>query len=306
MSLQSPDSPSFLQRCFYWHDALDPSLLLSSDAEIKKRKDLLGTHGESDDEKVAEARRLVQVSVHPDTGTITPLLFRPTAFLFAGSPLLVTTLLPHQGVMSAFISQLFFQVYSAGFTVINRNLSGKAKNLLSQHPLYLSGSVLCVACFGAMPLYVVKRLKLSGPSTHSFIGRILPPPLLALLGGLNVLLVRSSEMDRGIQVVDQAGNVVGVSPSAGKKAVKETALSRAFLCGVTALTPSLVRRSPHMLRNPGIFTVVKLLIATLTFGIMTPISFALFPQQGKIKRDSLEDELKEKTSATELFYHRGL
>ncbi|XP_072281117.1 sideroflexin-4 [Pyxicephalus adspersus] len=273
------------------------------------RQKLLETQekkSDDQDEKVMEARRLVQVSVHPDTGTIIPTIFRPPGLFVVGAPLVVGTLMPHRGVISAFIPQILFQSYNVGFTVMNSNLSVKTQQSLSQNPLYLSGSALYVACVGTLPIYFANRLNLSGPITQNFIHRILPPPLFALLGALNVFLVRSFEMSGGIQVMDGAGNVVGVSPEAGKKAVKETALSRAFLCGVTALTPSLVRRSPHMLHNPGIFTIIKLLIGALTFGIMTPISFGLFPQQGKINRDDLEAELKEKTSDSELFYHRGL
>ncbi|KAM5132132.1 sideroflexin-4 [Mantella aurantiaca] len=304
----SNEGNSFLQRILYWHNALDPSLLLASDAEIQKWQNVLETSegNEKDDEKVAEGRRLVQVSVHPDIGRTLPFCFRPSAYLLLGSPLVVTTLMPHRGAMSAFISQLAFQSYSAGFTVMNRNLSVMTQNSLSQHPLYLSMSALYVACVGATPLYIVKKLKLRGPTTQNFISRILPTPLLALLGGLTVYLMRISEVVGGVQVLDREGNVVGVSPKAGKKAVRETAISRAFLCGVTALVPSLVRRSSHALHNPGLFNVLKLVIAALTFATMTPVSFGLFPLQGMIKREDLEDELKEKTSDAELFYHRGM
>lgn len=303
------DSESFLQRNTHWHDVLDPSRLLASHAEIQKSKSLLESLGprnaeKEDDDKVTEARKLCEASVHPDSGHVLPLIFRPPVYLLLGAPLVVAAVIPHTTVTAAFLYQLPFQTYNAGFTLVNRNRSLQEGK--SPHPLYLSASILYLTCMGAAPALAAKRLGIRNPSVHAFFGRILPPPLYALLGGLSVVLMRFSEVECGVQVVDLEGNVVGTSHNAAEKAMKETALSRSALLGVTALIPSLVRRSPHMMRNPRMFTLLRHLAALVGFAMMVPMSFSLFPQIGSIRRDDLEEELKEKTAEPELFYTRGM
>ncbi|XP_075704579.1 sideroflexin-4-like, partial [Rhinoderma darwinii] len=300
----------FLQRHDHWHDVLDPSRLLASHAEIQNAKSLLESSGPKNtkdhDDKVREAEMLCEVSVHPDTGHTLPLILRPPVYVLLGAPLVVAALIPHTTVTSAFLFQIPFQTYNAGFTLVNGNRSLQDGKSGSQNPLYLSAAILYLTCMGASPVLVMKRLGIHSPSVHLFFGRILPPPLYALLGGLSVALMRVSEVERGIQVVDREGNVVGASHKAAQKAMKETALSRSALLGVTALVPSLLTRSPRMMRNPRMFNLLRHLAALVTFGVMVPLSFSVFPQKGSIRRHNLEEELKDKTAEPELFYNRGV
>ena len=46
---------------------------------------------------------------------------------------------------------------------------------------------------------------------------------------LNVILMRLNELDVGIEVLDKDGNIVGTSKLAAKKALQETAITRALL-----------------------------------------------------------------------------
>ncbi|XP_073408820.1 sideroflexin-4 [Dendrobates tinctorius] len=299
---------SFLQRHAHWHEVLDPSHLLASHAEIKKAKSLVQSlewrNKDKDQEnEVTEAMKLCTASIHPDSGHVLPLIFRPPVYVLLGAPLVVASLVRHTSVTAAFLFQLPFQTYNAGFTIMNGNRSLPEK---SQHPLYLSASILYLTCMGAAPALAMKRLGTRSPAFHSFFGKLLPPPLYALFGGLSVALMRFSEVERGVQIVDREGNVIGTSYKAAEKAMKETALSRSALLGITALIPSLMRRSPNMTRNPQMFTLLGHLTTLVTFGMMVPVSFSIFPQKGWIRRDDLEEELKEKSSEPVLFYNRGL
>ncbi|XP_075071654.1 sideroflexin-4 [Mixophyes fleayi] len=305
--LHGLSAPPFTERCGRWNELLDPSRLLASEAEIKKCNACVGSLKDGErNVKEEEALKLCEASVHPDTGSILPFIFRPPALLIMGAPTVVAALFPHRTVMSAFICQVPFHMYMAGFTLANKNQSVQEEKTSLQHTLYLSASVLYLTCIGAVPMFLMKRLKISNPPMQNFFGRILPPPLFGLLGALNVLLMRYSEVENGIQVLDKEGRVVGVSHEAGKKAIRETAVSRSALVGFTVLIPSLMKRSPHMLRNPRMFNVLKQVSAVLAFGAMAPVSFSIFPQKGKIKRDNLEDDLKEKTTEPEVFYNRGV
>uniref|UniRef100_A0A8C1SWZ2 Uncharacterized protein n=1 Tax=Cyprinus carpio TaxID=7962 RepID=A0A8C1SWZ2_CYPCA len=99
-----------------------------------------------------------------------------------------------------------------------------------------------------------------------------------------VRVVRSKEADNGIRVFDSNGNLVGVSKAAGSKAINETLVQR----------------------NPMIIAPVRHISSAIIFGLMIPVSFSLFPQVGKIKKENLEEEFQSLDGNSELFYHRGL
>ncbi|XP_069608749.1 sideroflexin-4 isoform X5 [Ranitomeya imitator] len=170
---------SFLQRHAHWHEVLDPSQLLASDAEIKKAKSLVQSlesrnKGKDQENEVTEAMKLCTASIHPDSGHVLPLIFRPPVYVLLGAPLVVASLVRHTSVTAAFFFQLPFQTYNAGFTIMNGNRSLPEK---SQQPLYLSASILYLTCIGAAPALAMKRLGIRSPAIHSFFGKILPPPL---------------------------------------------------------------------------------------------------------------------------------
>ncbi|KAM4704405.1 sideroflexin-4 [Rhinophrynus dorsalis] len=316
-SLGAEEEPrSFFSRILRWFDILDPTTLLASNGEITNSKTMLeglassSAEDPQQDRKVEYARKLCEASLHPDTGNIIPTMFRPPAFMPLATPLAVATLLPHQGTKPAFFWQLLFQSYSAGFNLMNRNETYKGDKTDPFQSVLLVGSVAYAVCLGAVPQFVMNRYKLTGPGMKTFLTRIVPVPLVTFLSAFNVVAVRMPEVDRGIEVKDKEGNTVGVSVQAGKKAMKETALSRAALMGVTAVVPSVLhyvlQGSRFVLRNPMALAPIKHVAAGLAFGAMVPVSFSLFPQHGTILRSDLEDELQGLTSDSELFYHRGL
>lgn len=164
--------------------------------------------------------------------------------------------------------------------------------------------------FQALPQIILKRFRLLGAVAETFSRSLLPIPLSACLAAFSVMVVRSEEADNGIRVFDSNGNAIGVSAAAGSKAIKETALSRAALFGTTAAVPTLLlallKRAKFVQRNPMIIAPVRHISTAIIFGLMIPVSFSLFPQFGKIKKESLEEEFQSLDSNEELFYHRGL
>ncbi|XP_065408448.1 sideroflexin-4 isoform X2 [Chrysemys picta bellii] len=290
----STEGKSFFQRFLHWADILDPTVLLNSNKKIEKSRLLLQTNAQTlqeplQDKKVKEAWKLSLSSVHPGTGEIIPLVFRPPAFLPLATPLLFASLLPHRGAKQAIIWQ---------------------ETALPQKQLLMcTGAVSYSACMGAFPYFVMTQHKLSGPM-QTFFKRILPIPLLACLSVFNVMIVRGTEYENGIEVMDKNGKVIGVSQKAGLKAVQETALSRAALFGTAVIIPEsllyFLYRTNFLLRNPHALTPLRLVMTVSALGAMLPVSFSVFPQLGEIKRDDLEKEILSSTEETELFYNRGV
>uniref|UniRef100_A0A8C2L6U7 Sideroflexin 4 n=1 Tax=Cyprinus carpio TaxID=7962 RepID=A0A8C2L6U7_CYPCA len=279
---------SFLSRLRLWFKILDPSSVLSSQAEIEQARTLLQNEGLTQ-RKEKVVCLIYLSSVHPDTGGVISPLFRSQVFL----PISASN--PH----------------CSGFNHANRNATATKDNKTSmKQSILIVGTVAYSTFAGALPQIILKRFRLIGAVAETFSRSLLPVPLSACLAGFSVMVVRSEEADNGIRVFDSNGNAIGVSKAAGSKAIKETALSRAALFGTTAAVPTLLlallKRAKFVQRNPMIIAPVRHISTAIIFGLMIPVSFSLFPQFGKIKKESLEEEFQSLDSNGELFYHRGL
>ncbi|XP_029031571.1 sideroflexin-4 isoform X2 [Betta splendens] len=303
------EGQTFISRLQIWVNLLNPTTLLCSDTEIQKAHKSLG-HYEKRKENV-NALTLSLSSVHADSGNVVPLVFRPPALLPVAAPLVVASLLQHSSVKPALFWQFLLQVYNAGFNYANRNCSSDRNEKMSLKQLVLiTGTVSFTTCSGALPQIFIKQLGVRSAAVQSFLRSIVPIHLSAALAFFSVLTIRSEELETGIQVFDSNGNSVGISKAAGHKAVKESALSRAALLGVTAAVPSMLvllfQGTRPFKRNSLLIAPLRHTSAVVVFGLMIPVSFSLFPQLGTINREALEEKLQAVTSEGHLFYHRGL
>ncbi|XP_076598927.1 sideroflexin-4 [Chaetodon auriga] len=301
---------SLFSRLRIWVSLLDPVSLLASDAEIQKAHTLLGS-GEKVDEKDGDPVILSLSSVHADSGAALPLVFRPPALFPVSGPLVFASFLPHSTVKPALFVQLLLQSYNAGFSHANRNSSSEqGKQMSVKQLLLMAGAVSYATCVGALPQILVNRLRVRSAAIQTFCRLILPIPLSAAVAFISVLTVRREEAETGIQVFDSSGNPVGLSKAAGEKAVRETALSRAALFGVSGAVPNLLvlflHRRRFFQRNSLLVTPLRHISAAVVLGLMIPVSFSLFPQLGTIKKEMVKEELKAAAGDGLLYYHRGL
>ncbi|XP_044295776.1 sideroflexin-4 isoform X2 [Varanus komodoensis] len=315
------EGQTFSQRFLHWLSILDPGYLFASYAKIENARALLArTENITEslqDKKMKEAWNLSLGSVHPGTGDIIPALFRPTAFPLCSTTLLLFSLLPHRRENQA-IWQFIFHSYLVGFGFANGN-SEKRTNKngpenVKEYPykelLFSSGTVLFSAFCGTFPHFVINHIKPQRPSVQLLFKYIIPGPLTATLAAFNLTVIRTRELEEGIEVMDSKGKVIGVSQRAGIKAVEETALSRAALFGTAILVPDLIllclRRAFLALQNPLVFNPLRYGALVFIYGAVIPVSFSWMPQIGTIKRSVLEPEIASSTEETELFYNRGL
>ncbi|XP_038678097.1 sideroflexin-4 isoform X1 [Scyliorhinus canicula] len=307
---------SFFHRLLQWLDILDPTTLLASNKEIENALTLLQGSLPSlketvRDEKIKEALKLTLSSIHPDTADVLPTIFRASAFMPFATPLVVAMLLPHKGMKPAVFWQFLFQSYSAGYNLVNRNKTTcKDEKVPLKQVLLLFGAVTYTTCLGVSPQFVMHRYASNSPVMYTVFKKILPVPVLAFASALNVAIVRGFEFDKGIEVADKNGNVVGVSQLAGTKAIKETALSRAVLVGATVTAPNILvgylQRTNFIRRFPFGLAPIRHIMTAFVFGLMVPFAFSLYPQTGKIKRSNLEPLIQSATTEEDLYYNRGL
>ncbi|KFQ23876.1 Sideroflexin-4, partial [Merops nubicus] len=283
--------------------------------EIRRTRLLLQTSGETLSEPIQNNQVLWSAvyrtqSVHPDTDKITPVLFRPPAFLPISLPLVIVSSVQLRA-KQAFFSQFAFHTYTTAFTLLNGNGTVKPaeESLKEKYIIYGVGAIAYAACVGAFPLAFMNRYTLKSPLTQLVVRKLLPAPLLGLMTAFTTAVVRSPEWEHGIEVMDRNGNVVGVSKKAGEKAVRETALSRAVLFGTTFFLPPLmiyfVERA-KLVKAPRALASLRMLAITSVLAGMLPVSLSMYPQCGEIKRADLEPEILSSTEETELFYNKGI
>uniref|UniRef100_A0A8C5YKL0 Sideroflexin 4 n=1 Tax=Marmota marmota marmota TaxID=9994 RepID=A0A8C5YKL0_MARMA len=272
---------SFVQRLLQWTELLDPTNLITSIEKIEKSRQLLFTSEDAYRFDVDDQRFL-------------PLTV-PTVFL---------SMMPAKGMKSMILPQVSLYAYTTGFTMVNGNAS--YSHSLPAKILLGAGVIASSTFFGLIPHLVQMKYHLDNP----WIKRALPIVFLAQVSGMNVFASRSLEPVRGIEVMDKDGNVIGRSRRAGRKAIRETAVSRAVLFGTSAFIPEVFtyffKRTQFFLQNPQSLWTLKLSCTLLVMGVMVPVSFSMFPQIGQIKYSKLEEEIQALTEETELFYNRGV
>ncbi|XP_077206026.1 sideroflexin-4 [Paroedura picta] len=308
------EGKTFFQRFYHWLDILDPLLLFKYNKEIEKSRTILST-SEPDITKslqnktIKEAWKLSLASMNSSTGDAIPFVFRPPALLPFAVPLAVGVLSLHRNVKQAFNWQLFFHAYTCGFSVSHGNCTQDSKELSYMQVLLSTGTVLFSAGIAVLPHYIMTRYQVPSPSTQSFL-TFTRGPVTAALCVFNVLLIRSSEFQNGIEIMDSKGDIVGVSQKAGEKAVGETAISRAVMIGPALCIPDIVlhylKRTRTFVQYPRLGGSLKIMMIISILGLMIPVSFSWIPQLGTIQRSSIEPEIISSTEETEFFYNRGL
>ncbi|XP_020042151.2 sideroflexin-4 isoform X2 [Castor canadensis] len=300
---------SFFQRFLLWTELLDPTNLVISIEKIEKSRQLLFTNEDSarsnlDDQRIKDAWKMSLSTVHPDSSRLIPAVFRPAAFLPLTAPMVFLSMMPAKGIMSMVLPQVSFYAYTTAFTIINGNAS------YSHTPVervLLGGGVFASSAFlGLLPQLAQMKYSLD----NLWIKKALPVVIFAQVSGLSTFASRSFESTRGIEVVDKEGSVLGHSRRAGRKAVRETAVSRVLLFGTSAFIPEVFtyfyRRTRFFLQKPWSLWTTKLSCTILVMGLMVPASFSMFPQIGRIQCSKLEKEIQSLTEETELFYNRGV
>ncbi|XP_012497869.1 PREDICTED: sideroflexin-4 [Propithecus coquereli] len=300
---------SFVRRFLQWTELLDPLNLFISVENIEKARQLLFTNEDASGhaleyQTIREAWKRSLSTVHPDSGRPIPALFRPAAFLPFTMPTVFLSMMPAKGMMSVVLPQVSLYAYTTAFNIINGNESYSRQ---TPESIVLGAGVIASSTFfGLIPYLIQMKYSLDNP----WIKRVLPVALLTHVSAMNVFASRGFEPIRGIEVMDKEGNVIGHSRRAGRKAVQETAISRAVLFGTSALIPevfaSFFKRTQFFLKNPRSLWTAKLSCTVLMMGLMVPVSFSMFPQIGRIQCSNLEEEIRSSTEETELFYNRGV
>jgi sideroflexin-5 len=234
--------------------------------------------------------------------------FRMSGYVPFNAPIVAGLLLPNPTLAQTVFWQWLNQSHNACVNYSNRNAS---KPTPMSKFLQGYGAAVTAAISISVGLNILMRkANAFSPSTKSLIQRFIPLPAVATASTFNVILMRLNELDDGISVVNKQGETIGTSKIAAKKALKEMAITRAFLpiplLGIPPIIMSMFEKTKLLKRIPKLHLPINLAVCTLCFFIALPASIAIFPQMSEVKTNELEDDIKDKTTEQILYYNKGL
>lgn len=259
------------------------------------------------DERLWNARRIVESMCHSDDGHVINPLLRMSAFLPVNLP--ITLGMTVFGTTTA--SQLFWQwmnqSYNAGMNYANRNLSAEVSMADLGKSYVTATAVACGTAYGMGKLATAAEASTTLPAALRFVlPKFVPFVAVATAGACNAIAMRYKEVVDGITVRDEKGNSLGQSKVAGRKAITEVALTRVALPVPIILLPPLLSAGLKA-SVPGLGATLKrsrALSLALDVGLSTcclyfalPCAIALFPQKSSIPVADLEPEIRQKYAA---------
>eukprot|EP00123_Amoebidium_parasiticum_P006110 comp17160_c0_seq1/m.15995 comp17160_c0_seq1/g.15995 ORF comp17160_c0_seq1/g.15995 comp17160_c0_seq1/m.15995 type:complete len:333 (-) comp17160_c0_seq1:94-1092(-) len=315
------DQHTFLGRFKQLADQCDPRTLLPETffgLSLDESVSLLDKHKKEgsvagvSDEKLWTAKKIVQASVHPDTGEVLLPPFRMAGFAVFNTPVVVGLLIPNQSLRATVLWHSANQTHNAAINYANRNASQPTpvSKLLEGY----AGALISSVSLAVGLQEAVKRSSLSA-ATKATASRFIAFPAVASAAVCNITLMRRNELTTGIEVKAEDGTPLGVSQAAAKKALTETAMTRVVLPIPLLLGPPLLmmalEKTPIFKSMPKARLPVQAAICTAAFVVGLPFAIALFPQEGSMPVTELEPRFAGAVDASgrkveTVVYNKGL
>lgn len=261
------------------------------------------------------AKKVLDSTLHPDTGETVLLPFRMSSCVL--SNLVVTAGMLTPNLQTA--GTLFWQVANQSLNVAINTANANKSHPLTTSQIAINYSMAVTAsCSVALGLNaIVPRLKNFKPSTIMVLGRLVPFAAVVTAGVVNVFLMRSEEIKKGISVFNkETGEEVGSSKTAAWYAVGETAASRVINATPIMVVPPLILVKLQQSRLlKGKSKAVELLVNVgLIFStslVALPFALAVFPQRQALHVSKLEPKFqnlldKEGKKIELLEFNRGI
>ncbi|SLM41387.1 mitochondrial cation [Lasallia pustulata] len=288
----------------------DPRTLFVSASGLENAKKLISSYKQgqvnSMTPEIWRAKKVVDSTLHPDTGEPVFLPFRMSCFVISNLIVTAGMLTPGLQTTGTLLWQITNQSLNVAINSANANKSTPIATSTMVKSYFLAVSASCTVALGLNA--VVPRLSRISPGTRTVLTRLVPFAAVASAGALNVFLMRGEEIRRGIDVYpvlsdeeraikEKAGTEVaslGKSKKAATLAVGETALSRVFNATPIMVLPPLIlvrlQQTEWLKRRPKMTLPVNLGLILTTSIFALPLALAVFPQRQEVQASSLEEQ----------------
>ncbi|EXJ92648.1 hypothetical protein A1O3_01200 [Capronia epimyces CBS 606.96] len=300
----------------YWGRVLqaaqitDPRTLFVSKSGLEHAKQVVTAYKTGQTKEVTPelwtAKKIVDSTLHPDTGEPVFLPFRMSCFVISNLVVTAGMLTPNLGTRGTVAWQIINQSLNVAINSSNANKSSPLSTKIMIESYLLAVSASCSVAVGLNA--IVPRLKRVSPNTKLILGRLVPFAAVASAGALNVFLMRGEEIRRGIDIFpvqseaekaerEKTGKEVaslGKSRKAAILAVGETAISRVLNATPIMVIPPLVlvrlQKTEWLKQRPRMVLPVNLGLILTTSIFALPLALAVFPQRQAVGVRSLEKE----------------
>jgi hypothetical protein len=228
--------------------------------------------------------------------------------------LLLLGMLGTTGVAASGVAQFANQSFNALQFFWNRN----ASNSVSDHRLAASYFASVTVSVG-LAVWLRRRYLRVGAGAGAGVGRKWVGPMLVplvaagLAKPLQIGLMRSDELSKGVTLFDARGEGYGSSQVAGALAVGLTVCTRVLYLGPPMLLPPLLMRLVTRRTSWGLLprSLLNVCIVAFMSAITTPACIALFNQQQTVPTWVLEERFsnvhdKEGRLVRHFCFNRGL
>ncbi|KAK4987772.1 Sideroflexin FSF1 [Elasticomyces elasticus] len=304
------DLSTYWGRVRHSADLADPRTLVVSKAGLDHAKQLVSSYKQGTSPSMTpelwQAKKIVDSTLHPDTGQPVFLPFRMSCFVISNLVVTAGMLTPNLSTTGTLAWQITNQSLNVAINASNANKSTPISTSTMVKSYFLAVGASCSVALGLNAL--VPRLKRLSPKTKMVLGRLVPFAAVASAGALNVFLMRGEEIRKGIDVFPFESEVtkqereakgqelqsLGKSKKAAAIAVGETALSRVINATPIMVIPPLVlvrlQQTEWLKRRPKLALPVNLGLILTTSIFALPLALAVFPQRQAVSARSLEDQ----------------
>ncbi|KAI4123655.1 MAG: hypothetical protein LQ347_006071 [Umbilicaria vellea] len=288
----------------------DPRTLFVSASGLESAKKLVSSYKQGQIKLMTtelwQAKKIVDSTLHPDTGEPVFLPFRMSCFVISNLIVTAGMLTPGLQTTGTLLWQITNQSLNVAINSANANKSTPISTSTMVKSYLLAVSASCTVALGLNA--IVPRLKRISPGTRTILTRLVPFAAVASAGALNVFLMRGEEIRQGIDVYpvlsdeertikENSGTEVaslGKSKKAATLAVGETALSRVFNATPIMVLPPLIlvrlQQTEWLKRRPRMTIPVNLGLILTTSIFALPLALAVFPQRQAVQGSSLEKQ----------------
>ncbi|CAF9923666.1 hypothetical protein IMSHALPRED_005989 [Imshaugia aleurites] len=293
----------------------DPRTLFVSSSGLEQAKKLVSSYKKGQEKlmspEIWRAKKIVDSTLHPDTGQPVFLPFRMSCFVISNLIVTAGMLTPGLQTTGTLLWQITNQSLNVGINSANANKSTPLSTPTIVKSYLFAVSASCSVALGLNA--VVPRLKRLSPTAKMTLTRLVPFAAVASAGALNVFLMRGEEIRQGIDVFptlseeekaqkekaqkEKDGSQVqslGKSKKAATLAVGETALSRVLNSTPIMVLPPLIlvrlQQTEWLKRRPRMTLPANLGLILTTSIFALPLALAAFPQRQAVSAKSLEEQ----------------
>ncbi|KAL2006877.1 hypothetical protein VTN00DRAFT_9545 [Thermoascus crustaceus] len=288
----------------------DPRMLFVSSSGLENAKRLVSAYKQGQIQSMTpelwHAKKVVDSTLHPDTGEPVFLPFRMSCFVLSNLVVTAGMLTPGLKTTGTLLWQIANQSLNVAINSANANKSTPLSLSSMAKSYCMAVSASCSVALGLNAL--VPRLKNITPNTRLILSRLVPFAAVSSASALNVFLMRGEEIRQGIdvypvlseeekkkrEITGEPVESLGKSKKAATLAVGETAISRVLNATPIMVLPPLILvrlEKMHWLKTrPRLVLPVNLGLILTTSLFALPLALGAFPQRETISADSLEPE----------------